>query len=248
MSLRSSLSSVWHRFQWDPSPAPAEEIGPVLEGHKTRVRVLDLVEFECFVATCSDCWLSVRTGRSRAAPPSRMATRRPSRLSECLARSPAPRTKRRSRPSSCRRSTRSTARSFPRLACRASSRSTATFWTKAFARSCPPDPGRCVVGVRTGVLPGRDPHVPARQRDARHRACRYGSARQGHAPLFQPCAAAGLGGVAGFISGLRQGRKNPVLTQVPQHLAGQPAPSNAREIASPIRSAAAMTSRSPTWA
>lgn len=53
MSLRTSLSNAWHRFQWDLSPAPAEEIGPVLESHKTRVRVLDLVELERFVATCS---------------------------------------------------------------------------------------------------------------------------------------------------------------------------------------------------
>ncbi len=48
MPLRSSLSDVWHRIHWDLSVAPAEEIGPLLVNHKTRVRVLHLVELKRF--------------------------------------------------------------------------------------------------------------------------------------------------------------------------------------------------------
>ena len=51
MSLRSTLSNVWNRFQGELFPALAEEVGPLPENHKRFVRVLDLVEIERFVAT-----------------------------------------------------------------------------------------------------------------------------------------------------------------------------------------------------
>ena len=51
MSLRSSLSNIWNRFQGELFPALAEEVGPLLENHKALVEILDLVQVERFVAT-----------------------------------------------------------------------------------------------------------------------------------------------------------------------------------------------------
>ena len=51
MSLRSTPSNVWNRFQGELFPALAEEVGPLLENHRSLVRILDLVEVERFVAT-----------------------------------------------------------------------------------------------------------------------------------------------------------------------------------------------------
>ena len=52
MSLRSTLSNVWNRFQGELFPALAAEVGPLLENHKRLVQVLDRVEVERFVAAC----------------------------------------------------------------------------------------------------------------------------------------------------------------------------------------------------
>ena len=52
MSLRSTISNVWHRFQGELFPALAEEVGPLLENHKRLVQVLDLVDLERFVTAC----------------------------------------------------------------------------------------------------------------------------------------------------------------------------------------------------
>ena len=51
MSLRSTLSNIWNRFQGELFPELAEEVGPLLEKHKHLVQVLDLVEVERFVDT-----------------------------------------------------------------------------------------------------------------------------------------------------------------------------------------------------
>ncbi len=52
MSLRSTLSDAWQRFQGEPFPALAEEIGPLLERRQRFARVPGLVEVERFVAAC----------------------------------------------------------------------------------------------------------------------------------------------------------------------------------------------------
>ena len=52
MSLRSTLSNVWQRFQGELFPALAEEVDPLLESHKRLVHVLDRVEVERFIAVC----------------------------------------------------------------------------------------------------------------------------------------------------------------------------------------------------
>ncbi len=49
MSLKSTLSNLWTRFQGELFPELAEEIGPLMEKHKHLVQVLDLVEVERFV-------------------------------------------------------------------------------------------------------------------------------------------------------------------------------------------------------
>ncbi len=51
MSLRSTLTNVWNRFQGELFPALAEEVGPLLENHRKLVRALDLAEVERFVST-----------------------------------------------------------------------------------------------------------------------------------------------------------------------------------------------------
>ena len=51
MSLRSTLTNVWNRFQGELFPALAEEVGPLLESHRKLVRALDLAEVERFVST-----------------------------------------------------------------------------------------------------------------------------------------------------------------------------------------------------
>ena len=51
MSLRSTLSNIWNRFQGELFPELAEEIGLLVETHKHLVQVLDLVEVERFVDT-----------------------------------------------------------------------------------------------------------------------------------------------------------------------------------------------------
>ncbi len=51
MSLHSSLSNIWNRFQGELFLALAEEVGPLLENHKALVEILDLVQVERFVAT-----------------------------------------------------------------------------------------------------------------------------------------------------------------------------------------------------
>ncbi len=51
MSLKSTLSNIWTRFQGELFPELAEEIGPLMEKHKHLVQVLDLVEVERFVDT-----------------------------------------------------------------------------------------------------------------------------------------------------------------------------------------------------
>ena len=51
MSLKSTLSNIWNRFQGELFPELAEEIGPLMEKHKHLVQVLDLVEVERFVDT-----------------------------------------------------------------------------------------------------------------------------------------------------------------------------------------------------
>ncbi len=49
MTLGSTLSDLWHRFQGDLFPALAEAVGPLLETHKRFVTALDLVKVEGFV-------------------------------------------------------------------------------------------------------------------------------------------------------------------------------------------------------
>ena len=49
MTLGSTLSDIWHRFQGELFPALAEEVGPLLEVHKRFVTALDLVKVERFV-------------------------------------------------------------------------------------------------------------------------------------------------------------------------------------------------------
>ena len=49
MTLGSTLSDIWHRFQGELFPALAEEVGPLLEVHKRFVTALDLVRVERFV-------------------------------------------------------------------------------------------------------------------------------------------------------------------------------------------------------
>ena len=51
MSLNSTLSNIWTRFQGELFPELAEEIGPLMEKHKHLVQVLDLVEVERFAGT-----------------------------------------------------------------------------------------------------------------------------------------------------------------------------------------------------
>ena len=51
MALSNTISGLWNRFQGELFPALAEEVGPLLESHKTLVRILDLVEVERFVTT-----------------------------------------------------------------------------------------------------------------------------------------------------------------------------------------------------
>ena len=51
MALSSTISGLWNRFQGELFPALAEEVGPLLENHRTLVRILDLVEVERFVTT-----------------------------------------------------------------------------------------------------------------------------------------------------------------------------------------------------
>ncbi len=49
MTLGSTLSDLWRRFQGDLFPALAEAVGPLLETHKHFVTALDLVKVEGFV-------------------------------------------------------------------------------------------------------------------------------------------------------------------------------------------------------
>ncbi len=49
MTLGSTLSDLWRRFQGDLFPALAEAVGPLLETHKRFVTALDLVKVEGFV-------------------------------------------------------------------------------------------------------------------------------------------------------------------------------------------------------
>ncbi len=49
MTLGSTLSDLWRRFQGDLFPALAEAVGPLLETHKRFVTALDLVKLEGFV-------------------------------------------------------------------------------------------------------------------------------------------------------------------------------------------------------
>ncbi len=49
MTLGSTLSDLWQRFQGDLFPALAEAVGPLLETHKRFVTALDLVKVEGFV-------------------------------------------------------------------------------------------------------------------------------------------------------------------------------------------------------
>ena len=49
MTLGSTLSDLWLRFQGDLFPALAEAVGPLLETHKRFVTALDLVKVEGFV-------------------------------------------------------------------------------------------------------------------------------------------------------------------------------------------------------
>ena len=51
MSLNSTLSNLWTRFQAELFPDLAEEIGPLMEKHKHLVQILDLVAVERFVET-----------------------------------------------------------------------------------------------------------------------------------------------------------------------------------------------------
>ncbi len=46
MTLGSTLSDLWHRFQGDLFPALAEAVGPLLEAHKRFVTALDLVKVD----------------------------------------------------------------------------------------------------------------------------------------------------------------------------------------------------------
>ena len=54
MTLGSTLSDIWHRFQGELFPALAEEVGPLLEVHKRFVTALDLVRVERFVGEVRD--------------------------------------------------------------------------------------------------------------------------------------------------------------------------------------------------
>ena len=49
LTLGSTLSDLWRRFQGDLFPALAEAVGPLLETHKRFVTALDLVKVEGFV-------------------------------------------------------------------------------------------------------------------------------------------------------------------------------------------------------
>ncbi len=49
MTLGSTLSDLWRRFQGELFPALAEAVGPLLETHKRFVTALDLVKVEGFV-------------------------------------------------------------------------------------------------------------------------------------------------------------------------------------------------------
>ena len=51
MSLHSSRSNIWNRFQGELFLVLAEKVGPLLENHKALFEILDLVQVERFVTT-----------------------------------------------------------------------------------------------------------------------------------------------------------------------------------------------------